>query len=442
MGKSKDKVKESTLVIEEIEGQLGEAFSKKKEEIERELEERIKKEKEEAKKRISQVEKEFEEERQALKNYRSTIKEFETNKANIKDQIKKHLDKAIQFQTAIENLTAQTLEELKKVSELNQKLDEFNKQAEEKASILKKDLEGRFGIVTEVFKANEQKEVEVNLEQELAKLRKIKELLTSPEAAVTEKAEEVKEAAEELAEEKVEKEEEAKEEEAAPSEAEAVSEEGQVEEKVKEKEEKEQSLSPIAEEKEAEEKEEKEGETGEPLASEEEEKAPSEKTFQDAFETLEQYRKSETSEDNGEISYFQKDEKMILDGECLISALSNNLDDAKKLYIRLTQTESPKDQFFIKQEIIRHQEGLRKTILRSVRMCEKESCSLPRYTVDIINMDVLKEILEKLSMENWSNQDDFTYFEKYSKNLKNNYYTRITPPALYLKSIIDELKIR
>jgi hypothetical protein len=79
--------------------------------------------------------------------------------------------------------------------------------------------------------------------------------------------------------------------------------------------------------------------------------------------------------------------------------------------------------------------------MRGVSMCEKENCALPSYTADILNKDVLKDILEKLNMENWSNQDDFTFFEKYAKNLKTNYYSRITPPAIYLKSIIDELKI-
>jgi len=430
MGKSKDIAKESTMIIEEIEDQLGEALSKKKQEIEKELEERIRREKEEAQQRLEQIEKEFEEEKKALKNYRDTIKEFENNKAKLKEKIKGHLDKAIKFQTEIEKLTAQTLEELKQVSEINQKLDELNKEAEEKATALKKDLEDRFGIVAEVMKANEHRELEVNLEQELAKLRKIKELLTSPEALEEEKIEELSEVIEEKVEE------------------EARQEAGV--EKPAEEEEKAEEVPPGAKE-EAEEfkpgeaKEEKPSEMKpvEPTPPEAGEEASyvSEQSFQDAFETLENYRRSEKTEDNGEISYFQKDEKMILDGESLISAVSNSLDEAKKLYLKLAETESPKDQFFIKQEIIRYQEGLRKVILHSVRMCEKENCSLPKYTMEIINTDVLKDILEKLSMENWSNQDDFTHFEKYAKNLKNNYYTRITPPALYLKSIINELNI-
>lgn len=432
MGKPKDTAKESTMIIEEIKGQLGEALAKKKQEIESELEERIKKEKEEAQKRLAQIEKEFEEEKKALKNYRDTIKEFENNQAKLKEKIKGHLDKAIKFQTEIEKLTAQTLEELKEVSELNQKLDELNKEAEEKATALKKELEDRFGIVAEVMKTNEHRELEVNLEQELAKLRKIKELLTSPEAIEEEKIEELSQ----VVEEKVEEEARAEAEEEKPAEEEVKAEE--VPPVAKEGEE----FKPVEAQEEKEEKptEMEAVEAGPPKAEEE---APhvSEQTFQDAFETLEKFRESEKIEDDGEINYFQKNDKMILDGESLISALSNNLDEAKKLYLKLAETESPKDQFFIKQEIIRYQESLRKIILHSVRMCEKENCSLPKYTMEIINTDVLKDILEKLSMENWSNQDDFTHFEKYAKNLKNNYYSRITPPALYLKSVINELNI-
>jgi DNA repair exonuclease SbcCD ATPase subunit len=414
MGKEKDNFKQPTSVIEEIEEQLGEALSKKKDEIEKELEERIKREKEEAKKRIEDIEKEFAEERQALKSYRDTIKEYENNKSKLRDQIKEHLDKAIQFQSDIESLTAKTLEELKALGELNKRLEDLHKEAEEKASVLKKNLEDRFGIVAEVIKTNEVSGVDIDLDRELSKLKKIKELLTSPAEALAEEAEEAKEEAEEMEEVAEEAEEAPEEEEVIPApegEVEAAAEEVEKEEEVPSEEELEQvELG------------------GEP-------------TFQGAFETLEEFRKTESTEDNGEISYFVKDNKVVMDGECLVSALGNNLDEAKKLYIKLNQTESPKDQFFIKQEIIRHQESLRKVIMRSVSMCEKENCSLPSYTADILNMDVLKDILEKLNMENWSNEDDFTFFEKYAKNLKTNFYSRITPPAIYLKSIIDELEI-
>ena len=430
MREEKDNFKESTSIIEEIEEQLGEALSKKKGEIEKELEERIKREKEEARRRIEEIEKEFVEEKQALKNYRDTLKEYENNKSKLRDKIKEHLDKAIQYQSDIESLTAKTLEELKSLAKLNQKLEDLHKEAEEKASVLKKDLEERFGIVAEMIKTNEISEVGIDLDRELSKLRKIKKLLTSREEVIAEEVEEVKEEAEEMEEvaeevEEAPEEEEAKEETLEKREEEVAAPEGEAE----------AAAPPPA----AEEVEKKEGAPSQEELEQIE--LGGEPSFQGAFETLERFRKAESTEDNGEISYFEKDNKVIVDGECLVSALGNSLDEAKKLYIKLNQTESPKDQFFIKQEIIRHQETLRKVILRSVIMCEKENCSLPNFTADILNLDVLKDILEKLNMENWSNQDDFTFFEKYAKNLKTNFYSRITPPAIYLKSIIDELKI-
>ena len=90
---------------------------------------------------------------------------------------------------------------------------------------------------------------------------------------------------------------------------------------------------------------------------------------------------------------------------------------------------------------IKQQESLRKVMLRSIRMCEKDNCSLPQYTEEVLNLDVLKSALEKVSMQNWSNQDDFASFDNFAKELKDAFYTRITPPAAYLKSIMKELNI-
>jgi chromosome segregation ATPase len=181
MPKNKDTHKEPTPIIEEVENQLEKIFNKKKEEIEEELEGKIKQEKEEAKEKISQIERELEEEKKALIKYRTTLVEFENNKADTKSQIKEHLDKAMQSLTEIDTLTAQTLEELKKVNELSQRLEQFHHAAEEKTSILKKDLEERFGIVAEGLETKGHEDVD--LKQEMVKLRKIKELLGPTEAA-------------------------------------------------------------------------------------------------------------------------------------------------------------------------------------------------------------------------------------------------------------------
>jgi len=414
MPKNKEILEDTTSIIEEVENQLEKIFKKKKQEIEEELEGKIQQEKKEAERKIHQIEKELEDEKEALVNYRTTLAEFENNKADTKSQIKGHIEKAVQSLTEIDTLTAQTLEELKKVIELNQKLEEFHQAAKEKTAILKKDLEEKFGIVTEGL---EEKELEnVDLKQELTKLKKIKELLGPTE---TLKSETKRTREKEKAEEEIEESEVSKEDEPHV-------------EKPKMNEAAEPSLS-----------EENEAKDREPLAKGESEESilKGETDFQDAFETLAKFRKSERAKNDGEVSYFQNKDKMILDGESFVSNLNRDLDEAKKLFTRLTQAESPKDQFFIKQEIIRYQKSLRKIILGSVRLCEKETCSLPKYTSDILNMDVLKDILEKVSMENWSNQDDFHSFDEFTKKIKNAYYERITPWATYLKSVIEELGI-
>lgn len=408
MEKNKKTLEDPAPIIEDVENQLEKIFNKKKQEIEEELEGKIQQERKEAEKKVHQIEKE------ALVNYRTTLAEFENNKADTKSQIKEHIDKAVQSLTEIETLTVQTLEELKKVGELNQKLEEFYHATEEKTAILKKDLEEKFGIVAEGL---EEKELEdVDLKRELAKLKKIKELLGPKETPepVTRRTIEKGKTEEEIEESEVSKEDELR------------------VEKPKMNEVTEPSLS-----------EENEAKDKEPLAKGESENSllKGETNFQEAFETLAEFRKSERTKNDGEVSYFQNKDKMILDGESFVSNLNKDLDEAKKLFIKLTQAESSKDQFFIKQEIIRYQKSLRKIILGNVRLCEKETCSFPEYTSDILNMDVLRDILEKVSMENWNSQDDFHSFDESAKKMKNAYYERITPWAAYSKSVIEELGI-
>ena len=179
MPKNNNILKDPTPIIEEIENQLEEVLNKKKEEIEKELEERIIQDKKEAKKKIDQIEKELEDEKEALIDYRTLFAEFENNRADIKNQKKEHLDKAIQFLREIETLTAQSIKEIQKVSELDQKLEEFHQAAKEKAAVLKNDLEEKFGIMAEGLEIDE--DDEIDLEQERAKLKKIKELLGAEE---------------------------------------------------------------------------------------------------------------------------------------------------------------------------------------------------------------------------------------------------------------------
>jgi hypothetical protein len=417
-----DVLDESAMIITEIESNLEKALQKRKEEVEREYQERIRREKEESEKKLTMIQEEFDKEKETLKDYRGAISEFETVRDTLQVQIDDHLGKAIGYQKEIEKLTALTLEELGAVGEISSKMAELRRSTEVKVTELRTKLKEKYGIVTEGLEEKSSNEIVVDLEQELNKLKKIKELLeTDPDAPKGTQGNNPHPAAEP---------------EPASSPEEPDPPQEQPEFRMPEINQFIEDLGKQAEE------------AKDPGAFQEQSKQKSddkhtafdELNFQAVFEALETYRKAESTDYNGEISFFQKGDRMILDGESLIRAVTHMLEDAKKMYQKLEQVDGAKDQFFIKQELINSQEVLRKVILRSVKMCEKDNCSLPKHTGDILNVLVLKDILEKLNMDNWSNEEDFNAFESFATKLKDTFYKKITPPALYLKSIVDELE--
>lgn len=175
MSDTRDILKDPIQIIKEIENQLEENTNKKIEEIEKELEEGIKREQKEAKEKIDQIQKEFEDKKEALTNYRTRIAKFEDNITNIKEQEKKHLDKAIQFLKEIKNLSVQILEELKKATELVKRLEKLDQATKGKIAVFKKDFEEKFTITNEGLEIKDDEEIA--LEQERLKLEKIMELL-------------------------------------------------------------------------------------------------------------------------------------------------------------------------------------------------------------------------------------------------------------------------
>ena len=399
--------KSSASIIEEIEQQLEEILKKKKDDIEKELEERINKEKEEAEIRKEQLNKEIEAEKEALISHQSILSEIEDEKEKIKEKIKEHLDRALNFQREIEEKTGQTLEELNRVGELNQEIDEINKNADEKIGYLKKDHEEKYGIVPQLPELTED-DARLEINYELTKLQKIKELLAESQGDEKEEKEEIEK-----------KEEDKPEPEIIQFESDQVDEEP---EKTGETEKSEETEKP----------EEQDVVGNQEISSIEK---------SELYKVLSKYRKSEDEGEAGEVSYFENEDNTSLDVEFIRASITNRVDEAKKLYVKIAQNESPKEQFFIKQEIIQHQEIIRKLMLSTIRMYEKNNDFFPEFTKDIINIDAIKTILEEVSMKNWSNQDDFNSFDEFAKELIDKYVERITPPDEYLEAIIQELKI-
>ncbi|UCC38645.1 MAG: hypothetical protein JSV96_12540 [Candidatus Aminicenantes bacterium] len=457
MDKNKDILKESSLAAKEIGEHLENTLAKKKEEAEE---------------KVNQIKEEIDKRRETLTNFEKQIAELEKHKTDLEGKIGDHLDRAIQCQKEIEKLAESKLNELKKMEELDQKIGEHRQEAEEKTEELKQGLEEKYGVAPSMPEREVgEEDLKTNIEEELNKLRKVKELLGLAEPPQIEEEKPEEKAAEETKTEEKGMEE-------VPQEEE-ISEEIETEEKVEEEvspeakmpeelspeegtEEKE-ALPEILEAEEPGTEEEKKVEAledssreevifeEEPLPEAEQEsettkedvmsQAPpeGETDLRDKMALLETLKKSETVEGEDQIIYYQGEKKTVLDGRCMFAAIDSRIQQARDLYQNLDPNSPPKDQFKIKQEIRNSQENLRKYFLRTIDMYEKESFLLPEYSSEVLNINILRDILEHLSMLNWSEEENFSFFNDRIEKIKRSFYSKITPHENYSASIHDEL---
>jgi len=421
--------RDSSQVIQEVETQLERILQKKFNDVDSELVERINREKEAARRRKEEIEREFEKEKLALNDYRTMVRDFEEQRAGLLNEARDRFQNVLKFQAEIETLAKSTVEEIKRVNEIQDKLEELRTRTSERAAFLKNDLRERFGIVAEVMEEEEAKPLGLDLDQELEKLRKIKDLLAIESAAanlgrmgglparredladldaaastagldIPEIQDLIAGPAAEAPEAPIE------EAAAAPDEAAAP--------------------EPAA--------------PAEPLSVPEAEEAENAGSEEEVVACLESYRRTEPANGSGEIHYFQKDRTVVADPEKILAAADKTLDEAQRLSLKLGLTESPKDQFFIKQELINWQEGLRALFLRVIKMCERSAWVLPRYTEDIINTQILRGLLERLSMENWSNLEEFASFSAAMGEIRRAFQARVEPRLPYLRSLKRDIE--
>jgi len=434
--------RDSSHVIQEVEEQLERILQKKFRDVDSELIERINREKEAARLRKEEIEREFDKEKSALDDYRGMVRDFEEQRAGLLNEARDRFQKVLKFQAEIDALAKSTVEEIKRVNEIQDKLETIRQQTSERAAFLKNDLRERFGIVAEVIEEEPVKAAGFDLDDELEKLRKIKDLLAIESAA----ANLGRLGGQPFGEEEL-----------ARMDADArraVPDIPRIPDLI--------SGAPAAEKPEA------PVAASAPAPAPEPEPAPAEApaaaatfpapapvpvsgpvpapkipegaTEEEVEASLEAYRRSEPANGLGEIHYFQKDRTPIADPEKLLAAVDRTLEEGQRLSVRLGQTESPKDQFFIKQELINWQEGLRALFLRVVRMCEKDAWVLPRYTEAVFNPQVLRRLLERLSMENWSNLEEFAAFAAYAGEIRKAFQARITPRLPYLLALRNEIE--
>jgi len=409
--------RDSTQVIQEVEEQLERILQKKFRDVDSELIERINREKEAARRRKEEIEREFDKEKTALSEYRVMVRDYEEQRAGLLNEARDRFQKVLKFQAEIEGLAKSTVEEIRRVNEIQERLEDLRTQTSERAAFLKNDLKERFGIVAEVME-EEPKPLGIDLDEELEKLRKIKDLLAIESAAAN-----LGRVGGEPA----------RQEDLADMDAAASSgvEIPEIRDLIA------GPASPEAPEQAAAEIPLEAGPETAPEPVPAVEEMESEKELA-AY--LENCRRTEPANGSGEIHYFQKDKVIIADPEKILSAVDRTLEEAQRLSLKLGSTDSPKDQFFIKQELINWQEGLRALFLRVIKMCEKSSWSLPRHTLEILNPQVLRGLLERLSMENWSNLEEFASFSAAMSEIKTAFQARVEPRLAYLLSLKREIE--
>jgi hypothetical protein len=393
--------KEMASVFDGIENQLDRTLAVQKDAIEKGLIEKLNREKEEAQRKIEAAEREIADGKRILEGHKAALSELKTAKEHIHGQIRGHLERATSCQQMLEKMSSQAYEEYEKISHLSLELDGLRQRAEKETALLRKHLEEKYGVKAQFHAAFEPAESMLELRQEMAKMRKVRELL-----ATGSDARDVEPPAIEYRTEHVPYEPpapaETPEEETAPQDAGPA------------------DAEPAAE-----------YEPAEDFEAEE---------LRNIIDTLGQYRRTEPILNGTEFAYFQKGKKMVLDGEAFIGNVSKIAEVARGLHINLGQKEMSKDLFLIKQEILNQQEILRKTFLRVVRFCEKEDGTLPQFVSEVLNVRIMKDILERLTFGNWSNPADFHTFVDHVAFLKNAFKTKIAPSRDYLKSVLQQLE--
>ncbi len=431
-----DNWNEATSAFAVVEQQMAKSVAAQKAEIEKALADRINREKEEAQRKIDATEQEFVNVRHVLEEHRTVMSELNTARQRLQAQIKQHYTHAFGLRNTLAQVSAQAAEEWEVLERLKQELDGIRKRAAEKAEFLSAYLDNQFGIKSQFATAFETESLPADYEQAMLLLQKVRDILASvndltpaegetaqeptpvplvESVAVNVTEADISETAADLAEEIAG---------TAPTATGGAAGDDAAERA---------ELSP------ADERDIAEIEAQPAVRAAVYPQPPQGERLNVLLETLTQYRRTESVANGSVIAYFQKDSEKILDGESFMGTITKIIDAANDLHRQLEGMESLKDLFLLKQEILNEQEILRKVFFRIVKFCDKEGGSLPHYIAEILSSQSLKDILERLTMGNWSNDRDFKNFMEEMTTLRSAILSRTVSSPAYVKSLLDQL---
>jgi hypothetical protein len=453
MNPSAEHTLDPATFLDDIEKRVGEIYESQKSEVEQTLIEKINREKEEAQKRIEAVNREFAQVRGFLDEHKQAMAALQSTETYLRGEIRGHFDRAVNYQKMMENAAALAGDELEKIGGLNTELEKVRSKAEEEYANLKKSLGGYAGIMARIPVPAPASAVEgdVDWNEEMGKLRKVRDLLATlrqpePSAAgdadggettTAAPAHEAEELAASLG--LIGPEEDSVRDDAefvlgapAPAPDPAPATAGSP-----------AALDPTAAEAFPELADLAAEIEPEPAAEAAPAPEPDLAAAADpALEALVRYRRTEPVNNGIEIGFYAGPAVAVLDVEAFMSAVGKIVDNAVQLHDQLSQTASVKDLFLLKQEILNQQEVLRKLFFRAVRFCDKENGRLPETLGEFLGSQGMKDLIERLTMANWSDPSDFKPFENELKALKRAFATRAAAHPRYLQSVLDQVEGR
>jgi hypothetical protein len=353
--------------------------------------------------------------------------ELQATEEHLRGEIRGHFERAVNFQKMMENAATLAGDELEKIGGLNQELEKVRIRAEAEYANLREQLSGYAGIIGQLPAPARMAESEFDWTEEIDKLRKVRDLL-----ATLRQAELSGDANDSPADSSAEAE-------ASVPAAEAVEELAA-------------SLGLIdsenngahagAEFSESDHTETSAAPTGE--TREEDDVLPAEPPVDAAaiLESLTRYRRTEPVNNGIELAFFAGESATVLDADSFMSAIGKIVDGARLLHSQLDQTTSVKDLFLLKQEILNQQEVLRKVFFRIIRFCEKEGGRLPQALDEIMGVQGMKEIIERLTMANWSDPSDFKPFLNELNSLRRSFAAHTAASPNYLRTVLDGVEAR
>jgi len=440
-------------LLDDIERRVSELFSAQKNEVEQSLIVKISREKEEAQRRIEAVNREFGQVRGLLDQHKSTMAELESTEHHLRGEIRGHFERAVNYQKMMENAAALAGDELEKIGGLHQELEKVRTKAESEYNALKRHLGGYAGIMAQLPAPPPKAESEVDWVTEIGKLRQVRDLMATlrhdglgdhvgegPSAPAAETAEELAASLGLLG----------PEENGVRDEAElarvdvawmATHDGGNGQPHADEPEQPpvEFGAGPIPEFEAAAPAESPAEPPAEALEAEDAGPSPEEAAV---LESLARYFVAEPVGNGIDIAFFKSDTGAWLDAQSFMAAIQNIIEGARQLHVQLTETTSVKDLFLLKQEILNQQELLRKLVFRAVRFCDKDGGHLPASLNGVINSRGMKDIVERLTMANWSDPSDFRPFVNELNSLKRSFEANGTSGPAYVQAVLDEVEGR